>query len=330
MRATAGAAVLVHRGIRLISTPQGVRAYGAGILSSAGELRWSVMSPEPRRVAFNLQRMMRSRYRIDTFQASYFVIDSFQQLFEATAPDFTPVYREVRDTITELVRSKPATCCQASASTRFRLGVFFGPCLQQALQLATVPQHQPCEHAHPARCRLSAPGSVAVLGGEDDVVAVTVKARQAANVVVFPGCQCLQPTGMAAHLQRVPRHGKAREPGAPVRGRYRDGTGAAAGRCPSSAHQRRNATPPMLCATAMGGRPVWCSSRRTAAFDDGDVIIDRSENRLEVDRDKRHVVPGEPLQPAVPDATVADKPVHRQHAAAAGSGRSADGRASAG
>jgi phenylalanine-4-hydroxylase len=83
----------------LINTAQGVRAYGAGILSSAGELHWSVTSPEPRRVAFNLQRMMRSRYRIDTFQASYFVIDSFQQLFEATAPDFTPVYREVRDAI---------------------------------------------------------------------------------------------------------------------------------------------------------------------------------------------------------------------------------------
>ena len=83
----------------LIATPQGLRAYGAGILSSAGELRHSVMSPEPRRVAFDLQRLMRSRYRIDTFQASYFVVDSFQQLFEATAPDFTPVYVAVRERI---------------------------------------------------------------------------------------------------------------------------------------------------------------------------------------------------------------------------------------
>jgi phenylalanine-4-hydroxylase len=83
----------------LIHTPQGLRAYGAGILSSAGELRHSVTSPEPERVGFDLQRLMRSRYRIDTFQASYFVIDSFQQLFEATAPDFTPVYREVRERI---------------------------------------------------------------------------------------------------------------------------------------------------------------------------------------------------------------------------------------
>ncbi len=81
----------------LINTPAGLRAYGAGILSSAGELRHSVTSPQPRRVAFDLQRLMRSRYRIDSFQASYFVIDSFQQLFEATAPDFTPVYAAVRD-----------------------------------------------------------------------------------------------------------------------------------------------------------------------------------------------------------------------------------------
>jgi phenylalanine-4-hydroxylase len=80
----------------LIATPQGLRAYGAGILSSAGELRHSVRSGEPRRVAFDLKRLMRSRYRIDSYQATYFVIDDFRQLFDATAPDFTPVYAEVR------------------------------------------------------------------------------------------------------------------------------------------------------------------------------------------------------------------------------------------
>jgi phenylalanine-4-hydroxylase len=83
----------------LIATPRGLRAYGAGILSSAGELRHSITSPKPSRVAFDLQRLMRSRYRIDSFQATYFVIDSFQQLFDATAPDFTPIYRRVRETI---------------------------------------------------------------------------------------------------------------------------------------------------------------------------------------------------------------------------------------
>jgi phenylalanine-4-hydroxylase len=80
----------------LIDTRDGLKAYGAGILSSAGELAYSVASPEPSRVAFDLRRLMRTRYKIDTYQAGYFVIDSFDQLFAATAPDFTPVYRDVR------------------------------------------------------------------------------------------------------------------------------------------------------------------------------------------------------------------------------------------
>ena len=80
----------------LIATPEGLRAYGAGILSSAGELRYSISSPEPARVGFDLKRLMRTRYKIDTYQANYFVIESFEQLFDATAPDFAPTYREVR------------------------------------------------------------------------------------------------------------------------------------------------------------------------------------------------------------------------------------------
>ena len=83
----------------LIATPAGLRAYGAGMLSSAGELRHSVASVGPRRIAFDLQRLMRTRYKIDSYQASYFVIGSFDELFAATAPDFTPIYREVRERI---------------------------------------------------------------------------------------------------------------------------------------------------------------------------------------------------------------------------------------
>jgi phenylalanine-4-hydroxylase len=80
----------------LIDTPAGLRAYGAGILSSAGELRHCITSTQPRRIAFELPRLMRTKYRIDSYQASYFVIRSFDELFAATAPDFTPVYRDVR------------------------------------------------------------------------------------------------------------------------------------------------------------------------------------------------------------------------------------------
>lgn len=79
----------------LIATPAGLRAYGAGILSSAGELRHSVEGHEPQRIGFDLERIMRTRYRIDSYQSTYFVIDGFAQLFEATAPDFTPVYGRV-------------------------------------------------------------------------------------------------------------------------------------------------------------------------------------------------------------------------------------------
>jgi phenylalanine-4-hydroxylase len=79
----------------LISTSAGLRNYGAGILSSPSEIDHAVRSPKPRRVAFDLRRVMRSLYRIDAFQETYFVIESFDQLFEATAPDFTPLYREL-------------------------------------------------------------------------------------------------------------------------------------------------------------------------------------------------------------------------------------------
>jgi len=72
-----------------------LRDYGAGILSSPSEIAYAVESPKPRRVAFDLLRIMRTRYRIDAFQETYFVIDGFEQLFLATAPDFAPFYREL-------------------------------------------------------------------------------------------------------------------------------------------------------------------------------------------------------------------------------------------
>ena len=80
----------------LIQQADGLRAYGAGILSSGGELRHSVTSDAPQRIALDLQRCMRTRYKIDDYQATYFVIDSFQQLFDLTAPDFTAHYAAVR------------------------------------------------------------------------------------------------------------------------------------------------------------------------------------------------------------------------------------------
>ena len=76
----------------LINTPEGLRIYGSGIVSSKGESLYSLESPAPNRIGFDLERIMRTRYRIDTYQKTYFVIDSFEQLMDATRPDFTPIY----------------------------------------------------------------------------------------------------------------------------------------------------------------------------------------------------------------------------------------------
>ena len=80
----------------LIQEAGGLRAYGAGILSSAGELDYAVRSPAPRRRPLQLERTMRTRYSIDSYQGTYFVIDSFQQLFDLTAKDFAPIYERLR------------------------------------------------------------------------------------------------------------------------------------------------------------------------------------------------------------------------------------------
>jgi phenylalanine-4-hydroxylase len=76
----------------LIRDAGGLRIYGAGILSSKGESIHCLEGAAPNRIGFDLERIMRTRYRIDTYQKTYFVIDSYEQLMDATRPDFTPIY----------------------------------------------------------------------------------------------------------------------------------------------------------------------------------------------------------------------------------------------
>ena len=79
----------------LIKVDNQIKAYGAGLLSSGGELAYCVDSPKPRRLPFELERIMRTEYLIDRYQETYFVIDSFEQLMRETAPDFTPLYQRL-------------------------------------------------------------------------------------------------------------------------------------------------------------------------------------------------------------------------------------------
>jgi phenylalanine-4-hydroxylase len=79
----------------LIETPAGLRIYGSGIVSSKGESVYCLEDPRPNRLGFELMRVMRTRYRIDDFQVTYFAIRNFDELFDATRPDFTPYYAEL-------------------------------------------------------------------------------------------------------------------------------------------------------------------------------------------------------------------------------------------
>ena len=80
----------------LIRREEGLRIYGAGILSSRTESVYCLEDPRPHRLAFDLERVMRTEYVIDRFQDTYFVIDGFDQLFAETRADFTPLYRKLR------------------------------------------------------------------------------------------------------------------------------------------------------------------------------------------------------------------------------------------
>ncbi|HET7301270.1 MAG TPA: phenylalanine 4-monooxygenase [Oleiagrimonas sp.] len=80
----------------LIRDKGGLRIYGSGIVSSKGESIYSLESAAPNRIGFDLERVMRTQYRIDTYQQTYFVIDDFEQLFEATKPDFVPLYDKLK------------------------------------------------------------------------------------------------------------------------------------------------------------------------------------------------------------------------------------------
>ena len=80
----------------LIRTGDGLRIYGSGIVSSRSESVYALEDPAPNRIGFDLPRIMRTGYRIDDLQTVYFVIESFDQLFDATQPDFTGYYETLK------------------------------------------------------------------------------------------------------------------------------------------------------------------------------------------------------------------------------------------
>ena len=80
----------------LLATPDGLRIYGAGIVSSYAETLFALESRSPHRLAFDLMRVMRTPYRIDDFQQIYFAISSFRALLDTTLGDFAATYVDLQ------------------------------------------------------------------------------------------------------------------------------------------------------------------------------------------------------------------------------------------
>lgn len=77
----------------LLQQGDALRLYGAGIASSFTESQFCLESASPNRIRFELERVMRTHYRIDDFQESYFVIRDLDELLEFTQIDFEPLYQ---------------------------------------------------------------------------------------------------------------------------------------------------------------------------------------------------------------------------------------------
>jgi phenylalanine-4-hydroxylase len=81
----------------LIRKPEGIQIYGAGIVSSFGEAKYVVADGSANQLAFNLERVLRTGYYIDDFQATYFVIDRYEDLFDLLkTTDFVALYDKYR------------------------------------------------------------------------------------------------------------------------------------------------------------------------------------------------------------------------------------------
>jgi len=79
----------------LVQQKDGLRIYGSGIASSSAESHFAVEDDSPNRVWFDLERVMRTDYRIDDFQETYFVIPDMEALLQLSRIDFAPVYERV-------------------------------------------------------------------------------------------------------------------------------------------------------------------------------------------------------------------------------------------
>lgn len=77
-----------------------VKIYGAGVLSSSGETKYS-LSEEPNHFEYDVDKILDTPYRKNSMQDNYFIIDSYEQLFDSL-PD-------IKTKIEQRLKAKAAT-----------------------------------------------------------------------------------------------------------------------------------------------------------------------------------------------------------------------------
>ena len=80
----------------LINTEQGLRIYGAGILSSKGETVYALESATPNRQKFDLMTLLCTPYRYDEIQLNYFVINDFNEFYKLIDIDLLSAFATAR------------------------------------------------------------------------------------------------------------------------------------------------------------------------------------------------------------------------------------------
>jgi phenylalanine-4-hydroxylase len=80
----------------LLKTPDGLRIYGGGILSSPGETHYALESDIPERHPLNPIDVLRTPYRIDIMQPLYYVLEDFDNLFDISQMDIMALVEEAK------------------------------------------------------------------------------------------------------------------------------------------------------------------------------------------------------------------------------------------
>ena len=81
----------------LVETTRGLRIYGAGIASSAGESPYSLENDGVERRPLDLVTVLRTPYRIDIFQTVYYVIRDWRQLYDLMSGDIRSAMDQARE-----------------------------------------------------------------------------------------------------------------------------------------------------------------------------------------------------------------------------------------